>query len=264
MCKDRYIIFDDPAKAKEFVDALDRRINEHWDDPIQHPFENRTVVSWNDEYLSKATDMLDGRKTFSCFELIQEGWALGYHRGVFAKASAKLEDAMSGRDALELFNDYPNFPAFRSVFYGILSALYGVKEGLRKAATHLGPEAEAWWDGEFKKIKANPTLSLFYDLHNSDKHSLDDSVLHPKTKFFGYIGPAPHVISGEGVFWIFGQGTKDERRAFLPGAKAVFECYLVTSHGISEEPAKTPLDQVIEHYKELVWTAKKRFGEGGS
>lgn len=89
-------------------------------------------------------------------------------------------------------------------------------------------------------------------------------MLHPRTKFYGYSGPPPNVLSGEGVFWIVDRGTKDERRAFLRGANAAFECYLVTSDGASEEPAKVLLDQVIEHYKELVWAAKQRFDEAGS
>lgn len=154
MRKDSYIVFEDPVEAQKFVDALNRLIGEHWDDPIKHPFDNRTVVSWNDEYLAKASSMLDGRTTCSRFETIREGWALGYHRGAFSKASAKLEDAISGREALELFKNYPNFPAFRPVFYGILTALYGVKEGLRGATAHLGNEAEAWWETEFTEIRA--------------------------------------------------------------------------------------------------------------
>jgi hypothetical protein len=259
--KDRYIVFANLSEAEQFVETLDAQIGEHWADPIPHPFDDRAALPWNDKYLSKVSELLEERASLSVHDIRKEGWNLGYHQGRFAKASAKLEDALCGRDALELFNEYPNFPAFRSVFYGVLTALYGVKEALRKTTSKLGSDATDWWESEFQKIKADPTLSLFYEMHNSDKHSLDDSILHPTTKFFGYRGPAPQSISGEGVFWVVEEGTKDERRAFLPGAKATFECYLVTPSGISDVPAKTQLDQVLEHYKQLVWTAKKRFGD---
>lgn len=256
---DAYIVFDDNIRAEEFLGILNKRLGEIWAHPNIHPFDGRAIVPWSYSYLVSHAQMLEAKPILSRYEVINEGWNLGYHKGHHAKAIAKLEDALAGRDALNFFDNYPNFPAYRSIFYGILTSLYGVKEALRYSSSKIGGEAKAWWDAKFKIIKSDSRLSFFYNLHDKDKHSLDEDSLHPRVSFFGYTGSAPDIISGEGVFSLISQGTKDERRIFTPGAKASLSVYLVKEEGISEVLAKHELDIIIEFYKELVWEARQKF-----
>lgn len=233
-------------------------MNEHWDDPSVHPDDGRALVSWNDEYLRKAEGLLKGKTSLSRKEALSQGWYFGYFKGPFAKAEQKLEDAIFGRDSLELFNMYPNFPAFKAVFFGILNSLYGVKEAIRWRCDAMGGEAKQWWSDEFNRIKADPLMSFFYDLHNEDKHSLNSAALHPRTRIFEYEGSAPNILSAEGAFLIADQGTVNERRVILPGCKMEFECLIDMGQGLT--PLKPQLDTVLAHYKQVVWHAKENMG----
>lgn len=85
--------------------------------------------------------------------------------------------------------------------------------------------------------------------------------------FYGYkgSGPAPDIISGEGIFSIVNRGTKDERRIFYSGAVTEFSCYLDISslihkgQDISKLPLKQQTDLVLDHYRNLIWKAKSIF-----
>lgn len=265
MKKDRYVIFQNEKDASEFILEIDHALGEHWDNANIHSFNKKAIVAWNDEYLRKAEHLLTGKKTITRNQAEEQGWNFGYHKGAFAKASTKLEDAMFARDSLDMFDRYPNFPAYRAIFFGIISALYGVKEGLRYACEAIGGEAPKWWSHKFKEIQGDPLLKIFYDLHNSDKHDLQIKYLQPNMRLYSYSGPPPHVFSGEGVFSIINPGTKDERRVFHDGAVAEFECFLAIDNLkhkndiVNHLPLKQQIDLVIQHYKELVWEARNQF-----
>lgn len=260
-------MFLNESEANAFIQLLDDARGEHWADPAVNLFDGRAIVPWNDEYLKDQEKMLKGLETISRLEAEEQGWPLGYFKGPFAKARTKLEDAMFARDSLDVFDNYPNFPAYRAIFYGTLAALYGVKEALRWACKKLGAEPSAWWDVKHKELEGDPFLFAFYNLHNADKHALEAGPLQPKVKCFGYQGPKPDVISGEGVFSIIHKGTQNERRAFHSGVDAQFECYLnlgqLLHHGqdVSNLPLKNQIDLVLEHYKKLVWEARTRFSD---
>ena len=197
--KDRYILLANKDEASELIQEIDEILAEHWAEPIVHPFSGKALVPWNDDYLKKAAHLMLGKKAISPAQAAEKGWNFGYHQGPFAKASTKLEDAYFAREAMNGFDDYPNYPAYRATFYGVLASLYGVKEALRKTAKAIGGNAPKWWNGRFKEIQGDPLLKLFYDLHNSDKHDLEIKHLRPNMRLYGYTGTAPDVISGEGI-----------------------------------------------------------------
>jgi hypothetical protein len=263
--KDRYIVFPGKEQASTFIQEIDDAMGSHWADPIVHPFTGKAIVPWNDKYLAQVPHLALGKKAISPSQAEEQGWNFGYHQGPFAKASIKLEDAVFAREALDGFDSYPNYPAYRATFYGVLASLYGVKEALRKTTKAIGGEAPKWWNAKFKEIQASPLLKLFYGLHNSDKHDLEIKKLRPNMKLYSYEGVAPDIISGEGVFSIVNRGTKDERRVFHSGAKTSFSCYLDVSklfhegNDVSHLPLKEQIDLVIDHYRDLVWEAKLTF-----
>jgi hypothetical protein len=263
--KDRYILLANKDEALGLIKEVDEILSEQWAEPIVHPFSGKALVPWNDEYLKNAAHLLRGKKVISPAQAAEQGWNFGYHQGPFAKASTKLEDANFAREAINRFDAYPNYPAYRATFYGVLASLYGVKEALKKTAKSIGGDAPRWWHAKFKEIQGDPLLKLFYDLHNSDKHDLEIKHLRPNMKFYGYTGPAPDIISGEGVFTIINRGTKNEQRVFHAGAKTDFSCYLEVDglkhkgSDVSHLSLKEQMDLVIEHYRDLVWEAKNAF-----
>lgn len=265
MKMDHYILLSDKDKAIELIQEIDEILGEHWADPIVHPFSGKALVPWNHDYLKNATHLINGFEHISPSQAAEQGWNFGYHQGPFAKASTKLEDAEFAREALNAFDAYPNYPAYRATFYGVLASLYGVKEALRNTTKALGETAPDWWEDKFREILGDPLLKLFYDLHNSDKHDLEIKYLRPNMRFYGYSGPAPDVISAEGVFTVINSGTKNERRIFYSGAKTEFSCYLDIAglmhrgEDVSHHSLKEQTDLVLEYYRYLIWEAKGRF-----
>lgn len=268
---DRYIQMPSEADARVLIDRIDQaRGADHWAEPNVNPFDGRALVPWNDEYLAEQSDLINDMATLTFDEAQEQGWAFGYFTGRFAKARAKLEEAQHIRLTLNSFDRNPNYPAYRALFFGLLSSLYGVKEALRQSCKKLGKEPLAWWDAKFEEIKADPLLWLFYDLNNSDKHSLSSPFLRPRMNLYGYNGPAPPglIISGEGVFVAADTGTARERRLFFEGANAAFEVYLdvpALSHkrlDVSGAGLKAQIDLAIAHYEELVFEARRTFDPG--
>jgi hypothetical protein len=262
---DCYILLANKDEASGLIKEIDKILSEHWAEPIVHPFSGKTLVPWNDDYLKNAVHLIHGKKVVARAQAAEQGWNLGYHQGPFAKASTKLEDADFAREAINGFDAYPNYPAYRAAFYGVLASLYGVKEALRKTAIAISGEAPKWWKAKFKEIEGDSLLKLFYDLHNSDKHDLQIKHLRPNMKLLSYTGPEPDISSGEGVFSIINRGTKNERRIFHAGAKTVFSCYLDVAglkhkgSDVSHLSLKEQIDLVVEHYRDLVYEAKNTF-----
>jgi len=264
----RYILLSNESEGRALIDRIDQaRGADHWAEPNINPFDGRTLVPWNDEYLAEQSALIDGMETLTFDDAQDQGWAFGYFTGRFAKARVKLEEAQHIRVTLDAFDRNPNYAAYRALFFGLLSSLYGVKEALRQSSKKLGKEALAWWDAKFEEIKADPLLSLFYDLNNSDKHSISSPFLRPRMNLYGYKGPAPPglIVSGEGVFIAVNIGTARERRVFFDGADAAFEVYLdvpTLSHkgqDVSDAGLKALLDMAIAHYEELVFEARRTF-----
>lgn len=265
----RYIILDNKLEGNALIDRIDQaRGSDHWAEQIINPFDGRTLVPWNDDYLIQQVHLIEGMTTITFDEAQDQGWSFGYFNGRFAKASIKLEEAQHIRVSLDGFDCNPNYPAYRALFFGLLSSLYGVKEALRQSSKKIGKEAVSWWDIKFKEIKADPLLCFFYDLNNSDKHSISSPFLQPKMKLYSYKGTAPPglIMSGEGVFVAVDKGTARERRVFFDGVNAAFEVYLdvpVLYHKgqeVSGKALKAQLDMAISYYEDLVFEARNMFG----
>lgn len=264
----RYILLENKFEGNALIDRIDQaRGADHWAEPIINPFDARALVPWNDEYLIQQANLIDGMQTITFDEAQDQGWYFGYFDGRFAKARIKLEEAQHIRVSLDGFDCNPNYPAYRALFFGLLSSLYGVKEALQKSCKKTGNDASSWWEEKFREIKADQLLCFFYDLNNSDKHSISSPFLRPHMKLYGYKGVVPSglIISGEGVFVAVDKGTARERRVFFDGVNAAFEVYLdvpVFIHkgkDILGTGLKAQLDMAISHYEDLVFEARSIF-----
>ena len=267
----RYILLSSENEGRALIERIDQaRETDHWAEPNINPFDARALVPWNDDYLAEQSGLIDGMETLTFDEAQDQGWAFGYFTGRFVKARVKLEEAQHIRVTLDAFDRNPNYAAYRALFFGLLSSLYGVKEALRQSCKKLGKETLTWWDAKFEEIKADPLLWLFYNMNNSDKHSISSPFLRPRMNLYGYKGPAPPglIISGEGVFVAVDKGTARERRVFFDGAEAAFEVYLDVSalshkgQDVSGIGLKAQLDIVIAHYEDLVFEARQTFDQG--
>lgn len=269
MKADRYLLFECVADAQRFVDRLDeeRKSLDRWAHPNINPFDGRAVIPWNDEYLAAHAHLTDGVPDISLDAAQEEGWAFGHFSGLFAKARAKLEEAQLIRDGLDQFDKHPNYPAYHALFFGFLSATYAIKESVRKVCSRISPDAKLWWNTRFNELRSDQLLSFFYDLNNSDKHSIATPLLRPRTKFYGYKGAALAglVFSSEGIFVVTNRDTPQERRVFFEGAEAEFEVYLDLKElihkgkDVSALSLKQQLDFVLEFYEELVYEARCTF-----
>lgn len=267
----RYVLLKSESEALHLINKIDHaRSTGRWAEPNINPFDGRALVPWNDVYLKNEVGLIEGMQTLNFDEAQDQGWAFGYFTGKFAKARIKLEEAQHIRISLDSFDNKPNYPAYRALFFGLLSSLYAVKEALRKASKKIGNEASEWWDAKFEEIKSDPLLWLFYDLNNSDKHSISSPLLRPRMNLYGYKGGAPPglIMSGEGVFLAVDKGTARERRIFFEGANATFEVYLDVpklchkGQEVSGIGLKSQLDLAMAHYEQLVFEARGTFDGG--
>lgn len=264
----RYILIDNEYESNALIDRIDQaRGSDHWAEPIINPFDGRALVPWNDEYLIQQNYLIEGMKTITFDEAQDQGWSFGYFDGRFAKARVKLEEAQHIRVGLDGFDFNPNYPAYRALFFGLLSSLYGVKEALQKSCKKIRNKAPSWWEEKFIEIKQDPLLWLFYNLNNADKHSLSSPLLRPHMKLYSYKATAPPglIISGEGVFIAVDKDTARERRIFFDGVNAAFEVYLDVpflyhkGQDVSSEGLKAQLDMAISYYEDLVFEALRTF-----
>lgn len=191
---------------------------------------------------------------------------MGYHQGRFHRASQKLEDAYFIHDAMKSGTKVPNLPAYRSLFYGFQSSIYGVREGLTKACKAIGGDAALWWNERFNNLKQEETLSRLYDDYTDDKHGRVTSLLTSRLALYEYSGAAFDVVSGEGAFVVVNRGTARERRVFPPGIVCVFEPYLqiekftLGGADLSALPLNDQLEFVIWYFQDLLHEAKIKFG----
>lgn len=264
----RYLVLPNESDARALVERLDQaRGSDHWAEPNVNPFDGRAIVPWNDEYLADQAELVDGIEALSHDQAQDQGWSFGFFTGRFAKARVKLEEAQHIRVSLDAFDRNPNYPAYRALFFGLLSSLYGVKEALRESCNKIGGGASVWWEEKFEEIRMDPLLWLFYNLNNSDKHSISSPLLRPRMNLYGYRGPAPPglITSGEGIFVAMKQGTARERRVFFEDADATFEVYLDVpalihkGQEVCKIGLKAQLDLAITYYEELVFEARHTF-----
>lgn len=268
MKTDRYLLFQDLLEALSLLEKLQeaRATASAWCEPDVHPFDGRALIRWNDTELASHLKLIDGIQQISEEEAIRQGWAFGRLKGPFSHARAKLEEAQLLHEALSNMDGLPNFPVYRALFFGFLSATYAIKEAVRASCARLGAPANAWFEEKFKEIKANPAVWGCYQLNNANKHAPDAIPLHStiRKRSLHITGGPPGariVISKEGVLGVLYQGTSRERVVALDGIADID--WLVTldlsTHGIAG-PATDIASQVLDFYVMLVFEARRQFG----
>jgi len=265
MKKDFYVEFDVVEDAIEALYEINKRLGGKWDEPRWHPFEGSAIIAWNLSHLAECEDLLDGRKRMTLQDATKRGYAMGYHKGKFHQASQKLEDAGFVLDAMKTAVETPNLPAFRALFYGFQAAIYGTINALRGGCNKLGGDAKKWWAAKNKTLKAEAFLQTLHIDYNSDKHGSYTGLLSARVKLFGYKGPAPDIISGEGAFSIIERGTPRERRVFHSGASCEFEPYLqiekieLDGTDLGALPLTDQLEFVLWYFQDMLFEAKSKF-----
>ncbi len=237
---------------------------EVWAEPNIHPFEDRAILPWNDAYLAAYSQLLEGVEQVSLKQARDQGFIFGRLKGPFAHARAKLEEAQLLQEAMSGAASVPNFPVYRTLFFGQLSARYALKEALRQSCRRLGAGAEAWFEAQFQRLKANPLVWAFYQMNNENKHKPEDLPLRSYLQTMGALrisgGPqgARIVISNEGIIGIIHQGTGREQVVALAGTADVsWQVILeMPDRGISG-PATPLAEQVLWFYEALVFEARK-------
>lgn len=186
MKADRYLIFSSAMDCKKFLDQLHALMQEHdiWAEPNEHPFDDQAIIPWNDEYLKNYRHLLQGVEEITLEVAQARGFILGRLKGPFAHARAKLEEAQLLQAALTEVTPLPNFPVYRALFFGFLSATYAIKEALRKSCKRRGSLAEAWFDEQFKSIQSDPLVWAFYQI-NMNRPAFPR---HPEAINYGYLG----------------------------------------------------------------------------
>lgn len=265
---DRYLEFSSAEGAKEFLDRLHAAMQhrEIWAEPNVHPFENWAVVPWSDGYLAQYSHLLEGIEQISLDQARDQGFTFGRLKGPFAHARAKLEEAQLLQEALAGAAPLPNFPVYRALFFGFLSATYALKEALRQSCKRLGGGAEAWFEDQFQRLKADPVVWAFYQMNNDNKHRPDDLPLRSylqmrSLRVSGGPQGARLVMSNEGVIGILDEGTGRERVAALAGSADVnWQVVLeMPDRGVGG-PATPLAEQVLRFYEQLVFEARRTFG----
>ncbi len=268
MKADRYLLFASAEGANDFLDRLHAAMQyrESWAEPNVHPLDIRAVVPWNDGYLAQYSHLLEGIEQTSLDLARGQGFVFGRLKGPFAHARAKLEEAQLLEEALTSATSLPNFPVYRALFFGFLSATYALKEALRQSCRRLGNEAEAWFEGQFQRLKADPVVWAFYQMNNDNKHQPDDLPLRSylqmhSLRVSGSPKGARVVMSNEGVIGILHEGTARERVAALVGAADVnWQVVLeMPDRGVGG-PATPMAGQVLNFYEQLVFEARKTLG----
>ena len=268
MKADRYLVFPSVDGAKAFLEKLHAATQhrEIWAEPNVHPFQDRAVVPWNDGYLAQYSHLLEGIEQMSLEQARDQGFTFGRLEGPFAHARAKLEEAQLLQEALTAATPLPNFPVYRALFFGFLSATYALKEALRQSCNRLGGDAEAWFEEQFQRLKVDPIVWAFYQMNNDNKHQPDDLPLRSylqmrAIRISGGPQGARVVMSNEGILGILHEGTGRERVVALAGSADVNWQVMLEMPDRGICGAATPLtEQVLRFYEVLVFEARKTFG----
>ncbi len=158
----KYLVFPSIEAAIQFLDQLHTAMQnkEIWTDANLHPFDKRALVPWNDDYLNQYDHLITPIEKISQDEALDQGFLFGRLRGPFAHARAKLEEAQLLQSALVEASSIPNFPVYRALFFGFLSATYALKEALRKSCNRLGTRQKHGSKTNSKSLNPTPLFGL--------------------------------------------------------------------------------------------------------
>ncbi|MDD3327226.1 MAG: hypothetical protein PHW25_09110 [Zoogloea sp.] len=268
MKADRYLAFSSAEGAKAFLEQLHAAMQhrEVWAEPNVHPFEDRAVIPWNDGYLAQYRHLLQGVEHISLEEALEQGFTFGRLKGPFAHARAKLEEAQLLQEALTAATSLPNFPVYRALFFGFLSATYALKEALKESCKRLGSHPKTWFEEQFQRLKADPLVWAFYRMNNDNKHQPDDLPLRSYLQVRAFrVSGGPQgvrvVMSNEGILGIVHEGTGRERVVALAGSADVNWQVVIEMPDYGIGGPATPLaEQVLRFYEILVFEARRTYG----
>lgn len=268
MEKHFYVECANAELADKLLGAIAGVLGEIWAEPVTHPFEKSRLVPWNIDYLRECENFIGNEKRLSIDQAVKAGYNVGFHRGKFAQAKRKIEEARLTLDLLPAALAVPNFPACRALFYGIQSSLYSTREALKRSCKRIGGPAGEWWQAtEADIVKNEPFIQFLHIDYNRDKHGEASGVLVPSIKLYRYAGPKPDMISGEGIFMIENKGSANPRRQFFANAECEmsiridFPNQIIGGRDVSAFPITDKLGRVIAHLEQLVVEADERFSE---
>jgi hypothetical protein len=264
-----YVEFDSVEDSIEVLNEINERIGDTWDNPKRHPFKQSSIISWNLSYLKKCEDLLNGLNRLTLQDAAKRGYAMGYHQGKFHHAAQKIEDAGfildAMNEAMKAAGETPSLPVFRSLFYGFQAAIYSTINALCGVFQNLGGDAGKWWATKNKILKSERFIQALLVDYHTDKHGSYTGLLSARVKLFGYKGPTPDSISGEGVFVIINRGTSRERRIFHSGASCEFDPYLqideirLDGNDLRGLPLTDQLEYVLWYFQDLLYESKSKF-----
>jgi len=266
MKKEFFVEFLNADAAQKILNKIAARIGDTWDVPNVHPFEGTALFSWNTEQLRACEDLLQGQKALNLQEARKAGYTFGFHRGKFHQASQKIEDACFILDEMKRLMTAPNLPAYRSLYYGLWSALYGAITALAGSFQRIGGDAKRWWEATNSALKKEKSIQLLLSDYHADKHGHATSLLSSTLRMHEYFGQPVDVISGEGAYRIQNRGTPRERRVF--SVDGVYELtplvqleeFKICGLDISSLPLNDQLEFVIWHFQDILHNAKTQFG----
>lgn len=258
--------FPNEQAAQEVLDQIASRIGSAWDVPNVHPLKGTALFSWPSDQLHAYEDLLAGLKTMTSHEATKAGYAFGFHRGKFHQSSQKIEDACFILDEMRRLMAAPNLPAYRALYYGFWSAIYGALTAFTVSFQHIGGEAKRWWEVTNKALKKEQCIQLLLNDYHADKHGAATPLLSSSLQMYEYVGRAVDVISGEGAYYLEHRGTSRERRIFPPGGvyvltpKVSLERFTIAGTDISSLPLNDQLEFVIWYFQDILHEARTSFG----
>lgn len=267
MRTDFYAVFEDEVGAAEVLRKVEDALGEKWADPVIHPFESTRLIPWNVAYLSEHEILIHGRERMRVDEATKRGFDIGFHKGKFAQAARKIEEARFTLELLPSALSVPNFPACRALFYGIQSSIYSAREAIKRSCGLVGDDGRKWWAQKEKELKCNePLFQALHIDYNRDKHGEASGILIPTLKLRSYEGPAPDIISGEGVFIVENKGSIEAQRVFHRAIDASMELRLdldllnVANVGVATNSVEATLKRQISYFETLIKDAREKFG----
>lgn len=268
MRKDFYVECATEADAQSILREIDDARGSRWAEPQANAFGPTVVFAWNCDELSELEHLILGLPRLSYDQAVRAGYCLGYHRGRFALAAQKLEDARYILKSMKSTSSHPNFAAFRALYYGFIGGLYAAREAIQKSCNRIGGDAAVWWAAEKRRLKSSEPLLRQLDVdYQNEKHGDSRGVLILSCHSHHYIGPVFDTLSGEGPFNVYNRGTPEEFRLFVHAPGIVFKPYLkldqmyltVNGNSVAEMDLTGQLQELFNLHWNLLVTCRERF-----
>ncbi len=245
-----------------------------YSDCIPHPTKQEALLKYRPDMLIGCEDIFEGIPALTLDEAVAEGWYLGPFQGRLGKTRAKLEEAQHLSDTLESPQIRDNRPVFRALFFAYISALYSLRESLKKVCPVYDGKLKDWWAVRIKELATRgELLSYLLEIGNRDKHNHENFLRYPANITYIKIsyqlppgwppGKYPVVISGEGNFAMFDVGKKTFRRIPLGLSQGEYKVDLIGAPArhlgvaITDPDVLSLCRLVREYFEEVVFRAEQ-------